>query len=157
MGIMSSSSRLWGGICNNVEESAGLGWLAYLVFPGCQTDAYDAHCVCQWDSWASTLGAGEYCIGWHRLRVTFKLSCGIWWLQDFMLVRLEWINQVCNYKMIYRIVLCDIFIIYYHTRGVWLQVHRNYFGDHFHSPSSSKFLPTERIDFIAFWRHLHTL
>jgi len=64
---------------------------------------------------------------------------------------------VSSCEIVYRIVLFNIDIIYFHSRRVWLQVHWNGHGDQCGSCSSSEILTTWRYDFIACWRRLHTL
>ena len=56
-------------------------------------------------------------------------------------------------KIVYQTLLFDIVIIYYQSKRVWLQMHRNRLGDECRSPSSSEILPTQRHDFIAFWNN----
>jgi len=64
---------------------------------------------------------------------------------------------VYSCRIVYRTLLFDIDIIHYHSLSVWLQVHRNRLGDECRSPSRYEIFPTQRHDFIAFWRQLHTL
>jgi len=64
-------------------------------------------------------------------------------------MRIECLIQVCSCEISYRIELFDIDVTYYHSRRVWLQVHRNLLGDECRIASCFEILPTYCHQFIA--------
>jgi len=97
---------------------------------------------------------------WRMLHWAASIAYGLYiimLLLDWMLIWLHWQIQVYSCEIVYRIVLFDIDIIYYHFQRVWYQVHWNCPGDESCRPWHSKILPTETHNFIAFCRRLHTL